>query len=93
MLHDFTIDNLVFGWPAFNCTKLDRGDVILKVDGEEVDKQTIHEKLVGNDEPWSQVTLTVMKGGEGCKVIGFYIIYILVYFEFDASRCFHRAMS
>jgi C-terminal processing protease CtpA/Prc len=62
MLQDLTIDNLVVGGPAYRCKQLDKGDVILRVDGVEVVLETIQQQITGTDLPGSEVTLTVMKG-------------------------------
>lgn len=68
MLNDLTIDNMVIGGPAYKCKQLERGDVIQKVDGVEVDEDNFQQALVGNDLPGSSVTLTVMKG-EGAEEV------------------------
>jgi len=56
------IDRIVAGSPAWHCKKLDVGDVVLRIDDEEVANctvDTIHDKLEGTDG--SQVSLTVRK--------------------------------
>ena len=62
MLNELTINNMVEGGPAFNCRQLDKGDIILKVDGEEVTLESCPEALIGSDMPGSSVTVTVQKG-------------------------------
>ena len=57
----------VIGGPAYNCQVLDRGDVILKIDGIEVDEDNLLTYLIGNDVPGSQVTVTVMKMNQKVK--------------------------
>ena len=51
----------VIGGPAYNSQTLDRGDVILKIDGVEVDEDNLLTYLIGNDVPGSKVIITVMK--------------------------------
>lgn len=46
--------------PAYNCQRLSRGDVLLKVDDEPVDLYDFHERLIGCDVPGSMVKLTVL---------------------------------
>jgi S1-C subfamily serine protease len=62
-----TIDNVVVGGPAHNCSKLFRGDVIVKVDGNAVNDDNILEILVGDDVPGSAVQLGVAKGGKNVR--------------------------
>ena len=45
--------------PAYNCQRLSRGDVLLKVDDEPVDLHDFHDRLIGGDVPGSMVKLTV----------------------------------
>ena len=61
MFHGNIIESMVVGGPAFNCQELDRGDELLRVDGQPVTEQSRHRLLVGSDLPGSQVTLTVRK--------------------------------
>lgn len=68
MLNDLTIDNMVIGGPAYKCKQLGRGDIILKVDGIEVDENNFQTILLGNDIPGSSVVLTVMKADGSEKV-------------------------
>ena len=68
MLNDLTIDNMVIGGPAYKCKQLSRGDIILKVDGIEVDEDNFQRILIGNDIPGSSVVLTVMKADGSEKV-------------------------
>ena len=41
-----TIDIMVEGGPAFRCKQLDHGDVILKVDGEDVTLESCPQALI-----------------------------------------------
>jgi S1-C subfamily serine protease len=68
MLLGTTIDNLVVGGPAYNSRQLFRGDVISKVDGVPVTQSNVHEAIVGNDVPGSQVTISVARGGATVRV-------------------------
>lgn len=54
-----TIDNMVIGGPAYNCQRLNKGDILCKVDDEPVDVHTLHDKLIGSDIPGSLVKITV----------------------------------
>jgi C-terminal processing protease CtpA/Prc len=62
LLNELTIDIMVEGGPAFRCKQLDHGDVILRVDGEEVTLESCPQALIGCDIPGSVVTVTVRKG-------------------------------
>ena len=62
MLHGNAIDIMVEGGPAFRCKQLDHGDVILKVDGEDVTLESCPQALIGCDIPGSLVAVTVRKG-------------------------------
>ena len=64
MLKGCIVDSLVVGGPSYNSRQLDRGDVVVKVDGEVVDNDTILNALIGNDVPGSEVLLTIYKGGK-----------------------------
>ena len=68
MLNGCVIDSLVVGGPGYNCGQLDRGDVILKVDGDTVTKDDILDALIGADVPGSEMSLTVQKGGKAGNV-------------------------
>jgi len=61
MLVGMSIDNMVVGGPAYNCQRLNKGDILLKVDDEEVSLHDFHERLVGCDVPGSLVRLTVLE--------------------------------
>ena len=53
-----TIDHVVIGGPAYNCQRLSKGDILLKVDDEPVDVDTFRDKLIGCDVPGSWVKIT-----------------------------------
>jgi hypothetical protein len=55
LLVGMSIDNMVVGGPAYNCQKLNKGDLVCKVDDQEVNLENIHEKLVGSDIPVCKV--------------------------------------
>lgn len=63
MLLGCTIDNMVVGGPAYGCQKLEKGDVILKIDGQPVNQDNLLSYLIGNDTPGSKVAITILKGG------------------------------
>ena len=67
MFHGNIIESMVVGGPAFNCQELDRGDELLRVDGQPVTDQNRHMLLIGSDLPGSQVTLTVLKASGATK--------------------------
>ena len=70
MLNGRTINNLAEGGPAYKSKQLDKGDVILRVDGHDVTLESCPDALVGNDVPGSSVTLTVQKGSGPDEVHG-----------------------
>lgn len=57
MLMGCTIENMVLGGPAYNSHELDKGDIILKVDGEQVDQDSLLPALIGSDVPGEATTL------------------------------------
>lgn len=48
MLTGTTIDNMVVGGPADTCKELKKGDVIITVDGNEVDEDNV---IAGEERP------------------------------------------
>jgi hypothetical protein len=64
ILNGCVLDSLVVGGPGFNSGQLDRGDVVLKVDNVDVNRDNILDALVGDDTPGSEIALTVQKGGK-----------------------------
>ena len=65
MMNGAVIDNMVIGGPAYNSEQLDKGDVILEVDGRAVNPETLHEALLGADVPGTQFVIKVRKAGSG----------------------------
>lgn len=68
IVKNHTIENLLIGGPAMISQQLARGDVILKVDGRDVqhdDRDTLAARLVGSDVPGSLVCLQVRKQTTG----------------------------
>jgi hypothetical protein len=49
--------------PAYNSQELSKGDVILMVNGKEVDDESLHGQLIGSDVPGSFVKITVRPMG------------------------------
>ena len=49
------------GGPAYSSAELQRGDTILRVDGDDVTAATFPQKIVGSDIPGSEVTLSVRR--------------------------------
>eukprot|EP00961_Rhodomonas_salina_P032270 435208-Rhodomonas_salina.1 len=63
MLTGTTIDNMVVGGPADTCKELKKGDVIITVDGNEVDEDNVVTFLRGSDIPGSFVQIEVAANG------------------------------
>ena len=61
MLKGLAIDNMVIGGPAHNTGLLEKGDLIIAIDGVAVTEETIHAALLGDDIPGSQVVLTIRR--------------------------------
>jgi hypothetical protein len=62
MLMGCTIENMVMGGPAYNSYKLDKGDIILKVDGKPVDEDSLLPALIGSDVPGEEMALVHFPG-------------------------------
>ena len=62
IMSELTIDRILPAGPASECSALDPGDRLLKVDGIDVDADNFQQLLRGCDQPGSLVTLTIMKG-------------------------------
>lgn len=58
------IDSMVVGGPAYNSRHLDKGDVVVEIDGNAVTSDNLSQLLVGCDVAGSAVTITVKKGGK-----------------------------
>jgi C-terminal processing protease CtpA/Prc len=69
VLNGLQITDIVVGGPAYTCKQLDRGDLILKVDGKDVTLQGSRDALIGCDLPGSSVTITVQKGSGPHQVL------------------------
>jgi len=67
MLSGTKVDNLLIGGPAMECGHVQKGDRILKVDGQAVDGNNVDTMLLGNDVPGSLVKLIVAKGDTGAE--------------------------
>ena len=61
MLKGLAIDNMVIGGPAHNTGLLEKGDLIIAIDGVAVTEDTIHAALLGDDIPGSSVVLTIKR--------------------------------
>ena len=62
MLNGLVVENVVNGGPAFNSNMIERGDIILRVDGMAVSSDSVREALIGDDKPGGSVVLTIQKG-------------------------------
>ena len=69
MVHGNAITYVIDGGPAERCKQLDRGDLILKVDGKDVTLEGSRDALIGCDLPGSSVTITVQKGSGPHQVL------------------------
>ncbi len=61
MLHGVKVENTLIGGPSFGL--LEKGDIIVRIDGEYVSEADVFEKLKGCDIPGSQVLITVERLG------------------------------
>jgi len=68
MLHGVIIDNMIEGGPAHKSNQLEQGDIVLKVDGRDVNEDTLPGMVIGADIPGSIVTLTVQKASQEVRV-------------------------
>ena len=67
MLNDLTIHGMVVGGPAFKSRQIFVGDRVVRVDGRAVGLHDYEKLLVGNDQPDSEVILTVYREAEGME--------------------------
>jgi hypothetical protein len=51
MIIGTTVDNTIFGGPAYNSKQLDKGDVLLQADGAEITAENLHALLLGVVRP------------------------------------------
>jgi len=65
MLLGCVIDNMVVGGPAYTSQKLDKGDVIVKIDGKDVNQDTLLPRLIGSDQPGKQTLPSPTSGARG----------------------------
>jgi hypothetical protein len=57
------VENVMIGSPAYTSRNIFKGDFIVKVDGEFVEKgNDLQQKIVGDDTPGSFLTLTIKRG-------------------------------
>jgi DNA repair exonuclease SbcCD ATPase subunit len=64
MFANGVIDNMVVGGPAYNSRQLDKGDVVVDIDGKMVTSDNLSQLLVGSDIAGTPVTITVKKGSK-----------------------------
>jgi hypothetical protein len=62
LLNGLLIDDIAFGGPAFITEEIDKGDVIIKVDNQDVTEDNVQILLAGSDIPGTTVIVTVKKG-------------------------------
>jgi PDZ domain-containing secreted protein len=65
MLLGTQVKNCLIGGPAFG--RLQKGDMIVKIDGHRVNEDNILPRLLGSDIPGSEVIITVHRRKEGDK--------------------------
>ena len=58
MVKHTTIDNMMFGGPAFLSKQFQKGDEVIAIDSEKATTDNIIALLIGSDEPGSKVTIT-----------------------------------
>ena len=63
MLLGTQVKNCLIGGPAFG--RLQKGDLIVQIDGYDVNEENILSYLLGSDIPGSQVIITVQRTKEG----------------------------
>ncbi len=63
MLLGVQVQNCLIGGPAFG--RLQKGDLIVKIDGNDVNEHNILPYLLGSDIPGSHVIITVQRKKEG----------------------------
>ena len=61
MVTHTTIDNVLFGSPAYLCQKFKKGDVIHEIDGKKATTHNLIELLVGTDTPGSMVNIKCVR--------------------------------
>ena len=64
-----TVSGVLVGGPAFNSKQVHKDDVIMAVDGQEVQGNQILDMLKGVDEPGSVVTLTLKRTSVSASVL------------------------
>jgi S1-C subfamily serine protease len=55
------IENIIIGGPAFHSALIEKGDLVLGVDGNKISEESICSALIGDDVPGSSVVVTVQK--------------------------------
>ena len=80
------IDNCVLGSPAYNSGLISHGDIVLRIDGIAVTQSNIHELLVGNDKPGTQVHICLSKGGPKVFEIHHYIESLHDFLSYSGSN-------
>ena len=61
MVKDNVVDNVMTGAPASHCKQIQKGDVVVEIDGTPVTPKNIIELLVGDDVPGTSVTLKLAR--------------------------------
>jgi hypothetical protein len=87
MLSGMVIDNMVMGGPAFNSAMLDRGDVIVQIDHQDVSMDGLSTALLGSDIPGSSVVITVKKCSPELNGRTVDVVLTRMATSFIADRC------
>ena len=62
--NDSTAVLVLCAGPAYNSKQLDKGDVVVEIDGKPVTNDNLSQLLVGSDIAGTAVTISVRKGGK-----------------------------
>ena len=61
MLHGTKVENTLIGGPSYGL--LEKGDIIVRIDGQDVTESNVYAKLKGCDLPGTEVLITVERSG------------------------------
>ena len=87
MLSGMVIDNMVMGGPAYNSGMLDRGDVIIQIDHQDITVDGLSTALLGSDVPGSSVVITVQKSDPKLNSKKIDVVLTRMSTAFIADRC------
>ena len=87
MLSGMVIDNMVMGGPAYNSGMLDKGDIIVQIDHQDVSVDGLSIALLGSDVPGSSVVITVKKSRPELNGKTIDVVLTRMETSFIADRC------